>query len=703
MELDLERFKDAFFEEANENHQIMEESLLEFERSGGDREILNKIFRAAHSIKGGSGTFGLEVLQRFTHALESLLDPLREGTIEATPETVQLLLQATDALGRILDSARAGREETAGLDEIVAALEAMTNGATEPSDAAPVEDSGTESQAGVSRIVVSFAPNRELFQSGLDPILLLRDLARLGQVESLELNSDAIPPLDQLDPESCYLSWRMVLFTEASEEEVRDLFVFVEDESRVEIATEPSPAAPPSQPAPADVPDASGSPLQQTAGPQKERARSRSASASKGSTLRVSSDKLDKLVNLVGELVIAQSVIMQALNDAGPDSHDRMREAIADMERHTRELQERVLSVRMVPVSSIFNRFQRMVRDLGQSHSKKIHLSLEGGNTEIDKGIIEQLADPLTHLIRNSVDHGLEPPDEREAAGKSPTGTLRLAALHESGSVVIEVADDGRGIDLERVRAKAISQGILQATDALTDDQTRELIFAPGFSTAEAVTDISGRGVGMDVVRRNIDALSGSLTIGSNEGQGTCIRLKLPLTLAIVDGLTLRIGSKAFVLPLLSIIESFRPSSEQLKRVLGSGEVVRVRGEPIPLVRLYELLSIEPEQTDPCQALVVIVEAGASKLGFLVDEILGQAQVVVKSLETNYHKVEGIMGATILGDGRVGLILDAEAIARRAASERSIGRHGLGSLSTRFAGGPGTNAENWSGAQYGLG
>jgi len=698
VDLDLSRFSQSFFEEAAENAATIESSLLELERSGGDRECLHRIFRAAHSIKGGSGTFGLDALQHFTHAMESLLDRLREGTMATTPELVGLLFRACDGLRRLLQAATAGDLSDAGTAPLLRELLA-TAAPIEIEPPAAVPDSGELSRPLERRrrvYDIRFVPDQGIFQRGLDPVLLLRDLAALGAMQKCEVQLRGLPPLAEVDPEVCYIGWQLELSTESDESAVRDIFSFVEDTSQIEVSERPT-AGSAAVAAPSDAARGGASGLahatssaaataEQLAAPTAGLPAAAPATSGTGgrvpptkaaaATLRVSVEKLDELVNLVGELVIAQSVISHALEEGtNADALARMREAVAEMERHTRELQERVLSVRMVPIGTVFNRFQRLVRDLGQQCGKRITLHIAGEETEMDKGIVEQIADPLTHLIRNAIDHGLETPSDRLATSKHEVGTLRLTASHQGGSVVIEVADDGRGIDWQRVRDKGVARGLLQPGASVTEEQLRELLFAPGFSTAAAVTDISGRGVGMDVVRRNVDALSGTLTMTSELGKGTRVRIKLPLTLAIVDGLTLRVGSRVFVLPLLAVVESFRPSREQLKTVLGSGEVVRVRSEPIPLARLYALLGLVPDQVDPCKALVVVVEAGSSKLGLLVDEIVSQGQVVVKSLETHYRKVDGIMGATILGDGQVGLILDIEALARRSAVD-SLERSG---------------------------
>jgi two-component system chemotaxis sensor kinase CheA len=519
---------------------------------------------------------------------------------------------------------------------------------------------------------IRFAPGHQLFLQGMNPVLLLRNLSELGTVLVTELDLDALPSLSELDPERCYLRWAVWLRTERSKAEIRDVFAFVEDSSQIEIHERSREWE---EPAPKET--APGSPAAGDAGAPEPAAPARRAAAvtahgngKKASTLRVATEKVDKLVDLVGELVIAQSMVAQALNDSSKDALSRALEALAEMERNTRDLQERVMAVRMVPVGTVFNRFPRLVRDLSARCGKDVRLEMTGQEIEIDKGIVEEMADPLTHLLRNALDHGIEATDERRRAGKADAGTIRLAAYHQGGSVVVEVSDDGRGLNTARIREKGVALGLLRESDELSEEQIHALIFAPGFSTASAVSDISGRGVGMDVVRRNVDALNGSLTVTSRAGAGTCVRLKLPLTLAIMDGLSLRIGQQIFILPLSPIVESIRPSAQQLKSLLGRGEVVYVRDEAIPLVRLYELLDVEPEETDPRRALIVIVETGATKLGLLVDELLGQAQVVVKSLELNYRRVDAVMGATILGTGHVALILDVEGLARRMTSHR---------------------------------
>jgi two-component system, chemotaxis family, sensor kinase CheA len=482
----------------------------------------------------------------------------------------------------------------------------------------------------------------------MDPLLVVRDLASLGQVLECRLDTSGLPRLAEMDPNVCYLAWEMKLDTDGGEGRIRDAFAFVEDGAEIAIESEPVP--------PAALLE-SNAPLAPVAEPVQHHAVPREIS-----TVRVATDKVDKLVDLVGELVIAQSVAGQILNHFEANRLQELREAFTALERNTRELQERVMAVRMQPVGGVFSRFPRVVRDLAAANGKLMALEVTGEETELDKSVIERLADPITHLVRNSADHGIELPEERRLAGKPDQGTIRLQAYHEGGNVVVEVSDDGRGLDTARIRAKALERGLIAQAETLSDEEAQSLIFRPGFSTAEKVTDLSGRGVGMDVVRRNVESLNGSIGVRSVPGKGASFRIRLPLTLAILDGLLLRIGAPTFVLPLVAIVESIRPRRGDLRLLAGGGEVVTVRGEALPLVRLHQLFGVEDAVRDPAAAAVVIVEHENRRLALLVDELLGQQQVVVKSLEAHFRKVDGAMGATILGDGRVALILDVSGI-----------------------------------------
>jgi two-component system, chemotaxis family, sensor kinase CheA len=642
--IDLSRFRAVFFEEAAEHLATVEQGLLGLERDGPDPERLNGIFRSVHSIKGASGTFGLTAVASFTHVLESVLDRLREGRLVPTESLTSLLLRARDVLEGLIRAAQEDQPGPAETAEVQDLLQAVLAGPEAP--VAPAAPAAAAGEGG--RFQVTFLPHPDLFRQGMDPLLLLRDLALLGQISELEPDLSRLPPLDALDPESSYLGWKLTLTTDQAEPAIREVFAFAETGSTLRI----------------EKANGAGERRQQER--RAEPDRRSSGSGAEHSTLRVATDKVDQLINLVGELVISQAMVSDVVHGFTPDRLTELAAAVTAMARNTRELQERVMAVRMVPIRTVFSRFPRLVRDLSQQCGKTVELVLTGEDTELDKGMIEKLGDPVLHLVRNAIDHGVEPPEQRTAGGKPAAAALRLAAFHEGGSVVIEVSDDGNGLDVARIRAKAVQQGLIRQDEPLSDEQAHALIFAPGFSTAARVTDVSGRGVGMDVVRQNVDALNGSIEVESRAGRGTTIRIRLPLTLAILDGLSLQVGTQTFIMPLLAIRESFRPAGSDLRRVLDQGEVVLVRGEPLPLVRLHRLFRIAGGVQEPERGLVIVAEHGGRRIGLLVDELLGQQQVVVKSLEQNYRRIEGVMGATILGDGRVALILDVAGLTRSA-------------------------------------
>ncbi|MCC7141515.1 MAG: chemotaxis protein CheA [Candidatus Eisenbacteria bacterium] len=642
MRIDVTRFRTAFFEEAVEHLATIERGLIELERSGGDAELMNEIFRSVHSIKGASGSFGLNDIAEFTHGFESVLDRLRQGQMRPDRALTTLLLRAADILSGLVRAAQGGGAPPAGVGEVRTELESLLSGSGGAKGPVPVREDGGHRKEG-SRFRISFRPGRDLFRSGMDPLLLLRDLENLGTISDVELDRSELPALALLDAEACYLAWQLTLVTDQTESAVREVFTFVEDACRLEIVALPDQAGPVDLPA------------------QVER---RTPAAE--SSIRVATEKVDELINLVGELVIAQAMVSEIIDGFSLKRLGDLRAAIAAMARNTQELQARVLSVRMLPVAMVFNRFPRLVRDLAEHCGRVVRLEVLGEDTELDKGVIEKLGDPILHLVRNAIDHGIEAPEERLARGKPAEGRLRLAAYHEGGNVVIEVTDDGRGLDPQKIRAKALERGLVKPDETLTDDQLHALIMAPGFSTATAVTDVSGRGVGLDVVRQNVESLNGSVGIESRSGEGSTMRIRLPLTLAIVDGLALRVGEQTFIVPLLAIRESFRPRPADLKSVFGQGEIVLVRGEPLPLVRLHRQFGIGEAVTDPASGLVLVLSSEGTSVGILVDELLGQSQFVVKSLEQQYRRVDGVMGATILGDGRVALILDAPELARLA-------------------------------------
>jgi two-component system chemotaxis sensor kinase CheA len=584
MQVDLSEFHAVFFDESAEHLAAIEEGLLSLESAPQDLDLINRIFRGAHSIKGNSGMFGFNDITSFTHVMENLLDRMREGTIEVRPEYVSLLLQATDVLRTLLAAAQGG---TAPSDQTAVVLDQLNQVLSVHGTGDAHGEEGTAEELAAAQAVCD--------------------------------NLEATHPTETVPPEATVIA----------------------------EAALPAPA-PESAAKPKDVPAKAAT------------------THNEASSIRVSVEKVDELINLVGELAIAQSMVNQAIRTMSNSITPEIQESIAAMERTTREVQERVMAVRMLPVSTIFRRFPRLVRDLAGNLGKQVALEIIGEETELDKQVIEQISDPLTHLVRNAIDHGIETPEDRRSHGKSEEGTLRLQAFHEGGNVIIDVAEDGRGLNVDKIRAKALSLGLISTNDHLTVEETQALIFRPGFSTADVVSDVSGRGVGMDVVKRNIEALNGSVGILSEVGRGTRFRIKLPLTMAILDGLSVSLNGEIYILPLLSVLESFRPQRGDLRSVLGVGEVVVVRGENVPLLRLHHLFGALAGVTDPTEGLIVIVENQGRKYGLLVDELVGQLQVVMKSVEENYHKIDGISGATILGDGRVALIVDVLGICQLA-------------------------------------
>jgi len=692
MQIDLQRFHATFFDETAEHLATMEEALLSLEQSPDDRELLGSIFRAAHSIKGASGTFGFGQIAGFTHRMESLLDRMRNGEVHTDADLVALLLRSADVLSALLAAAKDGAPLPPELEEIVQSLERaqaasqLAGGVPAPAAEAQTASLAREVATGARQYAVTFAPGLDLLRHGMDPLLLLRDLSQLGEIVEVTVDASRMPHLADLVPDECHLAWSIRLKTDKPQEEIQGVFIFVEDCSRIGVQEETvcaeSGEAPNTAAAAAPDSSASGRSEQPAVdGPQVAAQEARSqderppakapAAAPKGrhtecSSIRVSVEKVDDLINLVGELVIAQSMINQVLGQVATDQLPAVQEALSAMNRSTRDLQDRVMSVRMIPLASVFRRFPRLVHDLAAGLGKQVNVEISGEDTELDKQMTEQLGDPLTHLIRNAVDHGVEPPEERKQAGKPAQGNIGLRAYHEGGNVVIEVSDDGRGLDRERIRRKAVEMGLVGHDEQLNDEQVFGLIMAPGFSTAQQVTDVSGRGVGMDVVKRNIEALNGSVSITSRPGRGSTFRLRLPLTMAILDGLSLGLNGEIYIVPLLSVVESFRPKPGDVKTVAGRGEVILVRGRPVPMLRLHRAFHTQARATDPTQGLVVILEHQGKHLGLLVDELLGQMQVVMKSLEANYQKVEGLSGATILGDGQVAFILDVPGLTRLA-------------------------------------
>ena len=668
MNIDLQRFHATFFAESREGLDAMEDGLLALEAGTEDGETIHSVFRAAHSIKGGAGTFGFQTIADVTHVLETLLDELRSGQRSLTADATEAMLGAVDVLRALLSEAEHGQAADQGqVQAIIARLRSVLD-----HGAAPAAAAAAAAPAAASGWQVGFRPATGLFLSGNDPLRILRELAALGPLQcSADLST--LPPFAELDPLNAHIGWDISIDAACERSAVADVFSWVEDECTLSIepsATPAAVAAPAATPTPAPAPAPVAAPAATPAAPATAAAAAPAAPAGHASeaesSIRVSVDKVDALINLVGELVITQAMIKQVSNSIDPAHAEKLLAGLDLLERNTRDLQEAVISVRMLPVDAVFRRFPRLVRDLSSRLGKQVRLRTLGEGTELDKGLIEKIADPLVHLVRNSIDHGLEMPEVRTAAGKEAAGTLTLAASHQGGHIVIEVADDGRGLDRARILAKARERG-LPVPENPTDSQVWDLIFQPGFSTAEAVTDLSGRGVGMDVVRRNIQSLGGEVQIESHAGQGTRTLIRLPLTLAILDGMTVSAADQTLILPLAYVIEALQPQAEDVNTVAGDGRVLRVRGEYLPLISLRGIYGFDgaAEAAEASTGLVVVVESDGQKLALEVDELLGQQQVVVKNIEHNYRRIDGVSGATILGDGRVALIVDIGGLVRR--------------------------------------
>ncbi|WP_374249339.1 chemotaxis protein CheA [Thermomonas sp.] len=666
--MDITRFHATFFEESRENIAAMEAGLLAMESGGGGADTIHVIFRAAHSIKGGSATFGFTAIADFTHLLETLLEEARSGRRQLDGAAISALLASVDALHMLLAAAEHGNAiDQAMLQATRAGLERLLNG--DASAATPAATAAAPAAAAAPASIgwqIDFTPERSLFLSGNDPLRMLRELGELGQL-TVNCRDDGLPSFTELDPFEAWLAWDLQLVGDIKRSAVEDTFAWVEDQCKLNIeplVSATAPAAPAAAPVPAPATPAAAAPAPAAAAPVAAAAKPAAAEAvpaarhdATETTIRVAVDKVDALINLVGELVITQAMLAQRSAELDPQLHELLLAGLGQLDRNTRDLQEAVMSVRMLPVDFAFSRFPRMVRDIASRLGKKVNLKTSGEATELDKGVIEKIVDPLVHLVRNAIDHGLETTEQRIAAGKPETGTVSLSAAHQGGHIIIEVGDDGRGLNRERILAKAAERGI-PVPESATDSQIWDLVFAPGFSTAEALTDLSGRGVGMDVVRKNITALGGQVEIRSRAGEGTTVSIRLPLTMAILDGMTVSVGGEVFILPLNMVIESLQPAQDHIKTVAGESRLLRVREDYVPLLDLATQYGL-PATRAEAQPIAVVVESQGQRLALEVDELLGQQQVVVKNLERNYRRIPGVAGATILGDGRVALIVDA--------------------------------------------
>jgi two-component system chemotaxis sensor kinase CheA len=703
--------KETFFQECEEQLAELESGLLAMEGGDTDPETINAVFRAVHSIKGGAGAFSLDALIRFAHIFETALDEMRSGRLAPSPEVLKVMLRAADVLADLVRAARdddpAEHPLAAGLAEELKALGPAGGEAQDEDDGfgdfefKPVAFEEQGPPAPLAQWLVKFKPRADLYAKANEAGLILRELSRLGEAE-IRLDASGIPPLEGLDPEAAYAAWEIDLPGDVPEMVIREVFEFVEGDCELEIERQGEAAAPapgdfdiaailaqaqvdaapivvadePPPPETPPVPFVPAPAANEVAAP----AAVADASARKpeaGATIRVDLDRVDRLIDLVGELVINQAMLAQRVLEAGLARASDVAMGLDELEQLTREIQDSVMAIRAQPVKSVFQRMPRLVREVAAMTGKPVRLVTEGEGTEVDKTVIERLADPLTHMIRNAIDHGLESPEKRAAAGKAAEGVVRLTAAHRSGRIVIEVADDGGGINRERVKGIAVEKGLIAPDAALSDEEIDNLIFLPGFSTAAEVSDISGRGVGMDVVRRSIQALGGRIGITSRPGQGSTFTMSLPLTLAVLDGMVLSAAGQTLVAPITAIVETLQPKAAEVHSLGGSARVISNRGAYVPLIDVGVALGYRREPLPAADGVALLIEGeGGARAALFVDAIQGQRQVVMKSLEANYQRVPGVAAATILGDGRVALILDIDSIvagARGASELRKAG------------------------------
>ncbi len=712
----LEAIKVTFFQECEELLGELETGLLALQAGEGDEETVNAVFRAVHSVKGGAGAFGLETLVRFAHTFETTLDKVRSGSLKADEAVLKVMLRATDILSDLVQAAKTDSTvDPSRTAEVSEDLEAFWGG-SDGHGAAPAggaaESEGDEwgftpvafapmpviAPASPPVWTIFFKPSTATYAKGNDAVLLIRELERLGSCEVL-VDTSTLPAFDAMGVEEAYLAWTIRLTTEEGEAAIRDVFDFVSSDCELKIEAEsaaPAPLALPGLPLPSlppimDLPVLAPSlpqpalaaavpeqrdvpPVEGPADPNpRDKSTKKEAATSAAPTIRVDLERVDRLIDLVGELVINQAMLAQRVGEMDLTRASNVALALESLEQLTREIQDSVMAIRAQPVKSVFQRMPRLVRETASMTGKQVRLITEGEGTEVDKTVIERLSDPITHMLRNAIDHGLETPEERVAAGKPAEGTVRLAALHRSGRIVIEVGDDGKGINRQRVRELAVERGVISADQTLTDDEVDNLIFAPGFSTAKAVSDLSGRGVGLDVVKRSIQSLGGRISIASKAGQGSTFTMSLPLTLAVLDGMVVSVGQQTLIAPLAAIVETLKPKKSDIRR-LGTGMLLAVRDAIVPLIDVGVALGWRSEPIDPTTGVVLLVECevgGCAAL--LVDAIQGQRQVVIKSLEQNFQRVESIAAATILGDGRVALILDIDTIVGERRVEAEAG------------------------------
>jgi two-component system, chemotaxis family, sensor kinase CheA len=711
----LEELKRTFFDECSELLQEMETGLTDLQEGSGSEDTVHAVFRAVHSIKGGAGIFGFEALVEFAHVFETVLDSVRHGTLNPTPEVFTVLLMSSDMLSDLVGMSRSGEAIPAGhASECRQALEqligkgkpAASDGGEDAGDfegldfkpvpaggddagdfdftPVPSDDFDGQVDDGKKSFTITFRPRPEMLRNANEPLYILRELRGLGEL-SLVTDLSALPPLSDIQPDQPYVSWSGTLRTDAARKAIDDVFEFVVGDCDLSIVEDqPSPppvmeAAPPPD-AHEGTPAASASaPVAESKKPERSQpaaehpeggkdSRASANNKKQATTTRVDLDKIDRVVNMVGELIIAQAMLGQVVDGLSEEINGRLSQVLDQVILHTRELKESVMSMRAQPVGSVFQRMPRLVRELSMKTGKKVRLEMSGESTEVDRTIVERLADPLTHIIRNSADHGIEMPEDRLASGKSEEGTIHLSAAQRGGRIVIEIKDDGAGINTERVLRKAKEKNLVDPDVSLTDDEICNLIFLPGFSTADTISDISGRGVGMDVVRRNIQDLGGRVSLKSERGKGMTIQLALPLTLAVMDGMVIKVGENIYVMPMSSIVECLHPGSSEAYNLLNTRGMLKLRGELVQLVYLSDLFDVKSNVQGISESVVIITEAGdGAKFGLVVDELCGHQQVVIKSIEDSYGQVPGIAAATIFGNGKVALILDVEKLSELSA------------------------------------
>lgn len=700
----MEAIRQTFFQECEEQLAELENGLLTVERDEADSDTVNAVFRAVHSIKGGAGAFSLGSLVQFAHVFETTLDELRSDRLAATPDVLKVLLRAADVLADLVQAARNDEPSDAARSQALAEELAALVGGT-PADglmvAAPTDDDGMgeidfkpvtflpgmlDEVASETAFTIQFRPKPALYAKGNEAVRILRELERLGACE-VHCNLLDVPLLSELDPEGAYLEWSITLKTEAPEADVREVFEFVEWDC--DLTIENASGSPSledmdvaallaqiaasnddeeqSQPADNVVDLCPATPVVAAPKVDVPVGEQKSASVNMQTTIRADLSRVDRLIDLVGELVINQAMLSQRVSEAGYGSTSAVTMGLDELEQLTREIQECVMGIRAQAVKSVFQRMPRLVREVADMTGKSVRLVTEGEGTEVDKTVIDRLTDPLTHMIRNAIDHGLETPEARLAAGKPEEGTVRLSAMHRSGRIVIEIVDDGAGINRPKVKEIAIGKGLVAPDASLTDEEVDNLIFLPGFSTASTVSNISGRGVGMDVVKRSVQSLGGRLSISSRPGKGSTFTMSLPLTLAVLDGMVVTVAGQTLVVPLTAIVETLQPKLADVHGLGGTARVIAIRDSFTPLVDVGRELGYRRDASDPQTSVAILVESeGGGRSALLVDAIQGQRQVVIKSLEANYGHVEGIAAATILGDGRVALILDVDAVVTKS-------------------------------------